>query len=132
MTSVDTNVLIRMLVDDDPVQVSAVRSLVDRGPIWIAKTVLLETAWALRSIYGFEPSAIRETLEKLVGMENVQVENHASVMLSLALMADGIDIADAMHLASTPPDASFASFDQVLVRRARRGGLSRVFDPSRS
>jgi predicted nucleic-acid-binding protein len=132
MTSVDTNVVIRMLVDDDPAQVSVVRSLVDRGPIWIAKTVLLETAWALRSIYGFEQSAIREALEKLVRMDNVQVENQASVVLSLALMANGIDVADAMHLASTPPDSSFASFDQVLVRRARRAGLSQVFDPSQS
>ncbi len=48
MIAVDTNVLVRLLTGDDPVQESAARSLFASGPIWIAKTVLLETSWVLR------------------------------------------------------------------------------------
>ena len=56
MIAVDTNVLVRLLTGDDLKQAAAARSLFAAGPIWIAKTVLLETAWVLRSLYGFEES----------------------------------------------------------------------------
>jgi predicted nucleic-acid-binding protein len=131
MTSVDTNIVIRLLIDDDPEQVAAVRSLVAAGPIWIASTVLLETAWVLHSFYGMEQNVIREALAKLPATTNVHIENEASFMYSLKLMADGVDIADAMHLAGTPPGASFASFDRDFVRCATRAGVPHVFDLSR-
>jgi predicted nucleic-acid-binding protein len=54
VTAVDTNVLVRLLTWDDPQQGTAAKSLFAAGPIWIAKTVLLETGWVLRSLYGFE------------------------------------------------------------------------------
>jgi len=60
----------------------------------------------------------------------VRVESEESVMLSLALMAHGIDIADAIHLASRPEGTPFASFDRVFVRRAKRAGAPNVADLS--
>jgi len=42
------------------------------------------------------------------------------------LVANGIEIADAMHLASRPSGADFVSFDKVLVRRAKRASVHRV------
>ena len=45
MTAVDTNVVVRLLAQDDPKQTAAARALFSAGSIWIAKTVLLETAW---------------------------------------------------------------------------------------
>ena len=45
MTAVDTNVVVRLLTEDHPKQTAAARSLFAAGPIWIAKTVLLETGW---------------------------------------------------------------------------------------
>jgi predicted nucleic-acid-binding protein len=59
MVAVDTNILVRLLTGDDPKQAAAARSLFASEQIWIAKTVLLETGWVLRSLYGFEESAIR-------------------------------------------------------------------------
>ena len=49
MHSVDTNVVIRLLTGDDRDQEALGLSLMAAGPIWIAKTVLLETRWFLRS-----------------------------------------------------------------------------------
>ena len=54
MTAADTNVVVRLLTGDDPVQSSAARLLFESGTVWIAKTVLLEADWVLRSLYGFE------------------------------------------------------------------------------
>ena len=126
MTAVDTNALVRLLTGDDPRQEAAARSLFASGPIWIAKTVLLETGWVLRSLYGFEASAIRDAFTKLLGLKNVRMEDESSVAAALALSARGIELADAMHLSSRPPGAAFVSFDKSLVQRARRAGVSGV------
>jgi|SRR5665213_1401221 len=127
MTAVDTNVLVRLLTGDDPEQeAAAARSLFAAGPVRIAKTVLLETSWVLRSVYEFEDSAIREALTRLLGLRNVDVEDEASVASALALTAHGIEFADAMHLVSRPPGAAFVSFDLAFVRRAKRAGASAV------
>ncbi len=126
MTAVDTNILVRLLTGDDPRQEAAARSLFAAGPIWIAKTVLLETGWVLRSLYGFEESAIRDAFTKLLGLENVHAEDEAGLAAALAFTTHGIEFADALHLASRPPGASFVSFDQSFVRRARRAGARDV------
>ena len=89
MTAVDTNVLVRLLTGDEPRQEAAARALFSAGPIWIAKTVLLETGWVLRSLYGFEESAIRDAFTKLLGLENVHVEDESSMAAALALKRDG-------------------------------------------
>jgi predicted nucleic-acid-binding protein len=124
MIAVDTNVLIRLLTGDDPKQAASARGLFERSPIWIAKTVLLETGWVLRGRYGFEESAIREAFRKLSGLPNVQIEDESAVAAALDLVSHGLDFADALHLASRPADASFVSFDKSFVKRANRAGVS--------
>jgi len=126
MTSVDTNVVVRLLTGDDPEQTEIARLLLERGSIWIAKTVLLETAWVLKSQYQFNEGAIRGAFINLLGLENVHAEDEAAVMNALELTAAGVDFADAMHLSSRPPGASFVSFDQSFVRRAKRAGATDV------
>jgi len=126
MTAVDTNVLVRLLTGDEPKQAAAARSLFASGPIWIAKTVLLETNWVLHSLYGFDEDAIREAFTKLLGLNNVHTEDEPSVSAALALAAHGIEFADALHLSSRPLSAAFVSFDQSFVRRARRAGASGI------
>jgi predicted nucleic-acid-binding protein len=126
MTAVDTNVLVRLLTGDEPKQADAARALFAAGPIWIAKTVLLETNWVLHSLYGFDEDAIREAFTKLLGLKNVHTEDEPSVAAALALTARGIEFADALHLSSRPPGATFVSFDQSFVRRAKRAGASGI------
>jgi len=126
MTAVDTNVVVRLLTGDDAKQAAAARSLFAAGPIWIAKTVLLETAWVLRSLYGFEDAAIRDAFTKLLGLKNVHTEDKPSMAAALALAARGIELADAIHLTGRPQGAAFVSFDQSFVRRAKRAGAAAV------
>jgi predicted nucleic-acid-binding protein len=126
MTAVDTNVVVRLLTGDDPRQSAAARSLFAAGPIWIAKTVLLETSWVLQSVYGFEEGAVRDAFTRLLGLRNVHTEDKPSLATALALTARGIELADAIHLTSRPPGAAFVSFDRPLVRRAKRAGATEV------
>ena len=126
MTAVDTNVLVRLLTGDEPKQAAAARSLFASGPIWVAKTVLLETGWVLRSLYGFEDSAIRDAFVKVFGLKNVHVEDESAVAAALELTGQGIELAGAMHLSSRPPGVAFVSFDKSFVRRARSVGVSAI------
>jgi predicted nucleic-acid-binding protein len=126
MIAVDTNVLIRLLTDDDVKQAAAARSLFAREPIWIAKTVLLETGWVLRSLYGLEETEIRAAFTKLLGLKNVHAEDELSVAAALALTARGLELADAMHLCNRPPGVAFVSFDKSFVRGAKRAGVSDI------
>jgi predicted nucleic-acid-binding protein len=127
MTAVDTNVLVRLLTDDDRQQAAMSRSLVESESVWIAKTVLLETEWVLRGACGFDKGAIHEAFTRLLGLRNVHVEDEPAVAAALALTVHGIEFADALHLASRPRGASFVSFDRSFVRRATRAGVGSVY-----
>ena len=126
MIAVDTNVVVRLLVGDDPVQAAAAKSLFEAERIWIAKTVLLETEWVLRSLYGLDEGVIRDAFTKLLGIKNVQTEDKASMAAALALTEHGIELADAIHLTSRPPGAAFVSFDKAFIKRAKRAGAAGV------
>jgi predicted nucleic-acid-binding protein len=126
MTAVDTNVVVRLLTGDAVAQAAAAKSLLVAGSSWIAKTVLLETGWVLRSVDGFKEDAVSNAFSKLLGLKNVHAEDQTVVAAALALAALGIELADALHLSSRPPGAAFVSFDQSLVRSAKRAGPSGI------
>ncbi len=126
MTAVDTNVLVRFLTSDNPQQAALAKALFGTDQIWIAKTVLLETGWVLRSLYGFDQDAICGAFTKLLGLTNVQVEDEPSIVSALALAGEGIELADAMHLTSRPPNASFVSFDRAFILRAKRARVTGI------
>lgn len=126
MVAVDTNVLVRLLTGDDPAQARAARALFSRERIWLAKTVLLETAWVLRSLYGFDEGAIGDAFTKLLGLKNVEAEDEAGLAAALALTGRGVEFADALHLSSRPEGAGFVTFDKAFVRRAKRAGAAGI------
>jgi hypothetical protein len=80
----------------------------------------------LCSLYGFEESTIHDAFTKLLGLKNVQAEDESSVAAALALTTHGIELADAMHLSSRPPEAVFVSFDKAFVQRAQRARISGI------
>ena len=128
MIAVDTNVLVRIITRDEPKQAAAALALFQSETVWIAKTVLLETAWVLRQ-YGFDQAAIREALARFLSLDQVRVEDEPSVSAALDLAAHGVRLDDALHMSGTPAGARFVSFDRLLIRRARRAGLRNVASP---
>jgi predicted nucleic-acid-binding protein len=124
MIAVDTNVLVRLLTRDNPQQAEHATKLISSGvEVFVAKTVLLETAWVLRSAYSFGILDIINALEGIGGMRNVVFEDAPSVALALRWVREnGLDFADALHLATAQGIGAqpFYSFDQPLVKRASR------------
>lgn len=120
MIALDTNVIIRLVVEDDPEQVEAALAVFKSGPLLLSKSVLLETEWVLRYCYELRKEAIREILRKLLGYRKVQVEDRAAVCQALAWCQEGMDFADALHLASSRSATRFATFDRAFAKAAGR------------
>jgi predicted nucleic-acid-binding protein len=130
MIAVDTNSLVRFLTEDDAQQAArAVRLLKGETEVFVGKTVLLETAWVLRSVYDFSVPDIVAAFQKLGGINSVVFEDAPSVALALHwIQENGLDFADALHLATTHTIGAqpFYSFDQPLVKR---GGQFAAMEP---
>lgn len=119
MVAVDTNVLVRLLVNDDPGQHRAVRKLFASESIHVTDTVLLETEWVLRDVFDYPPAAVCAALRQACGLPNVSLRDARQVALALDWCEAGLDFADAMHLAMAA-ELPFRTFDKGLVKAARR------------
>ena len=122
MIAVDTNVVVRFLVEDDVAQTDRAEAILRSGAVLVLKTVLLEAEWVLRSAYRLDRAAIGEGLRQLIGLPGIEVEDGAAVARAFAWFDQGLDFADALHLASSGRAAAFATFDRALRRRARDAG----------
>ena len=120
MTAVDTNVVVRFLVADHRNQAKLARRLFTNEQVYISRSVLLEVAWVLRSTYLASPDRVVETLSKLAGLDNVVLEERERVLDALDLAAEGMDVADALHVTASPDMSDFVTFDKALVRSAKR------------
>ncbi len=75
MKGVDTNVLVRYLVADDPAQTAKAKRYMESGVIFINCVVLVETVWVLESAYEFEKDAIAGALDRLLSTHEIEVED---------------------------------------------------------
>jgi predicted nucleic-acid-binding protein len=111
----DTNVLLRLLVGDDPAQATKARRLFDRADaenkaVWVADTVLVEMVWTLARTYSRERTDIVTALRAL--------SSHATVVLeSAAAVRDAIDAFERGR-------ADFA--DCLLAMKAQSAGCDEV------
>lgn len=84
MRAVDTDVLLRLLLRDEPRQTAAALRFVEEEA-WISTAVLLETAWVLSSRYERTPAAIAAALETVLGLRWVAVQEIDAAAAALAL-----------------------------------------------
>ena len=120
MRALDTNVLVRALVQDDAEQGRRAQTCLSAQPVYVPVTVILELEWVLRSRYGYSPKAIAEAMEKLAILENAVVGEQAGVVAAARKMRQGWAFAGALHHALAAGCDDFASFDTNLARRAGR------------
>ncbi len=121
MIAADTNVLIRVMANDDTEQARLAAAMLKRNEqVFISKTVLLEVEWVLRSAYKLDSSTILNALREFLDRPNVELEDESAVRHALNWCQQGMDFADAMHLASAGAGREFLTFDTDLIKKARQ------------
>jgi len=118
MRAVDTNVLVRLLLQDDADQFARVMMLLNSGAACVTPTVILETEWVLRSVYRLPPLGILDALRSLLQIAELRVQSAVEVSRALDWFEQGMDFADALHLATAPDCDGFATFDRDFIRVA--------------
>ena len=122
MIAVDTNVVVRLLTGDEPAETERARRLFESEMIFLPKTVILETEWVLRRLYRLGALPLNRALEGLIGLANVRCEDEPAVRQALIWKQQGMDFADALHLASGRSVTRFATFDLRMIRVAAAAG----------
>jgi len=124
LKAVDTNVLARFFVDDpdDPEAARqrprAVRAMAE--PVFVPVTVMLELEWVLRGFYELRPGDVARIVRALCGLANVALDDRDAVLTALDRYEEGMDFADALHLARSGRCSALLTFDRRLARRAAR------------
>lgn len=115
--AVDTNVLIRAVVRDDPAQAKiAAKVLTDAELIAVATPCLCEFVWVLLRVYGFQPSDASTAIRALLAAENVEA-NRPAVEAGLSVLEAGGDFADGViaYEGNWLGGEAFVSFDKKAV-----------------
>ena len=105
MAALDTNVLVRFLVQDDARQGAAATRLIRNGikaggALYIPVTVVLELEWVLRSSFTFDKASVLQTMFGLLASFELAFESEGAVEAALGNYADGkADFADCLHAA---------------------------------
>jgi predicted nucleic-acid-binding protein len=105
MAALDTNVLVRYVVQDDPSQLAAAKRLISRcvaegRALFVPVTVVLELEWVLRSSFVFGKDDVLKTLSNLLSAAELTFESEHALEVALQLFRMGsADFADCLHVA---------------------------------
>jgi predicted nucleic-acid-binding protein len=106
MRAVDTNVLVRLIIRDDPRQTASAESFVREGA-WVPLLALAETTWVLSSVYDLDSAALATTVQMLLDHRELALERPPVVAAALA------------HFRATPT-VSFSAC--LMIESARAAG----------
>jgi predicted nucleic-acid-binding protein len=119
----DTNILVRYFVKDDPEQtplaVNLIYSLSPAEPGWVGQAAILELVWVLTRIYGVKKDRVAQILDKLLASRDIVVGQDDTAREALRLYRAGnTDFADCLIAASAK--AAGCSRTVTFDRRAAR------------
>ena len=123
--TVDTNVLVRALVGDDPEQAKVAKDLLlSAKQICVPITCLCELVWVLRRVYKFPNTDIIAAIRALLNAETVALDR-AAAETGLTILASGGDFADGViaHEGQWLGGERFVSFDRKAVDCLNNNGI---------
>lgn len=123
MIALDTNVLVRFLVQDDPEQAElaarVIDQLTDDAPGFVSREVLIELVWVLERAYRLGRVEIAVALDGLLSSTELEIEGSNEVAPALELYRkDGFGFADLMIVAAArrAGAAEMVTFDRKAAR----------------
>ena len=119
MRAIDTNVLVRLLVRDDPRQLHAAEKFVTGGA-WISHVVLVETIWVLDAVYERSAEQIASAVERLLAHAELTLQDADVVSAALKhfRLQPALGFSDCLELevASKAGHSPLGTFDRRLAK----------------
>ena len=94
MIGLDTNILVRFLTQDDPVQSSRARQIIERqlteeNPGFVSLAAMLETAWVLEKIYKLSDQEVAKVIKGILQIETLFIQNEQEVYTAMHALGTG-------------------------------------------
>ena len=105
MIGLDTNVVVRYLAQDDPVQSAKAtqifeRRLTEQVPGFISLVTMVETVWVLDTVYGLTAREIAQAVERMLQADTLLIQNEQEVFTAVVSLKSGRgSFADALVVA---------------------------------
>lgn len=133
MAALDTNVLVRYVVEDDAAQLAAARRLIRRcieagEALFVPVTVALEVEWVLRASFGYAKDDVLGALSSLLSAAELTFESERALEVALQLYREGsADFADCVHvaLAAQSGELPLWTFDKCAAKVSGARALGR-------
>lgn len=124
MIGLDTNILIRYLTQDDPVQSAKATEILERrltpkNPGFVSVVAMVEIVWVLDRAYGLTALEIATSVERLLQVEVLAIENEQQVFTAMVAVKQGRgSFADALivELGACAGCTRTLTFDQKALR----------------
>jgi len=118
MIALDTNILARYLLGDEPAQAKAAATLLaEEKDFTVPPTVMLELVWVLK-VNGCSREDIIRGVRLLLGLPNFKPKNFEALCYTIQWYEEGMDFGDALHLALSAEEDCFYTFDKSLGKMA--------------
>ena len=116
MIIVDTNIILRYLLQDNEELSKKAIEIIDNNRIFIPTEVIVEASYVLKKVYNVENEKINEAIELLINMEDIKFENKETIALAFKTYAEkNLDIVDCMLFAySKNENYDIKTFDKKL------------------
>jgi predicted nucleic-acid-binding protein len=121
----DTNILLRVILEDDPAQTALARVVMEQATlIAIPLPVFCELVWTMRRLYGRQTHEIADAIEAILGVASV-VTDRLAVEAGVNLLRNGGDFADGAiaFLGAAMGGELFVTFDREAVRLLTKAGV---------
>jgi predicted nucleic-acid-binding protein len=94
MTGLDTNILVRHIMQDDPLQSPKATRIIEHhlseeDPGFISLATMLETAWVLENIYKLPDGEVAEAIERMLQIETLLIQNEREVHAAMNAIKTG-------------------------------------------
>ncbi len=94
MIGLDTNILVRYLTQDDPIQSPKAREIIERrlsaeSPGFVSIVAMVETVWVLERAYGLTPLEVVGAVERMLQTDVLVVEHEQEVFTAMIALQDG-------------------------------------------
>jgi len=123
MTGLDTNVLVRYLVQDDETQLRAVLALLlkKKATFFVPDLVLVEADWVLTSLYHWTGEEVADAFARLLTIQNLSFEDEGRIRSALRAIRQGADLSDELIVDRCRDMGckSVATFDKDMAKRHR-------------